>query len=74
LSFDTKEIAIDLECIEWVILSPWMPQSLREALEDVIHSIDAECEKIRVRKSGLLENERWKNSAIRNASTVVAKH
>jgi hypothetical protein len=29
---DTKEIAIDLECIEWVILSPWMPQSLREAL------------------------------------------
>ena len=62
---DTKEIAIDLECIEWITLSPWMPQSLREAVEDVIHSIDEECEKIRVRKSGLLENERWKNAAIR---------
>ena len=60
---ETKGFDIDLACIERVTLSPWMPNSLKDAVKLAIHSIPG-CEKMKVFRSTLLENERWKRSAM----------
>jgi hypothetical protein len=60
---ETKGFQISLDCIERITLSPWMPKSLAEAVESTINSIPG-CEKINVYRSSLLENERWKRTAI----------
>jgi hypothetical protein len=62
---ETKGFDIDLACIERVTLSPWMPKSLKDAVKSTIHSIPG-CEKMKVFRSTLLENEQWKRSAMPN--------
>lgn len=69
---ETKGFDIDLACIERVTLSPWMPKGFKDAVKTTIHSIPG-CENMRVYQSTLLENERWKRSAMPNEGIRSAK-
>lgn len=60
---DAKGFPIELECIERVTLSPWMPKILADAVKSTIHRIPG-CEKMKVYQTTLLENEKWKRSAM----------
>jgi len=57
---ETKCFAIPLDCIEKIILSPWLPKNLTEAVSAAICSIDG-CAGMKVSRTTLLENTRWKN-------------
>ena len=59
---DQKSFEIDLSCIAEIKINPWMPKSLRETTTTAIRSI-AGCEKLKVSRSTLLENEQWKKIA-----------
>jgi hypothetical protein len=52
----TKEFPIDLDCIQRVTLSPWMPKNLKSAVKSTINSI---CEEIDVVQSSLIKNQKW---------------
>ncbi|SRR5579862_128969 len=56
----TKEIRFDLECIEKITLSPWMPKPIAKSVAKVIRDIK-HCEDITVVGSSLLESSGWKN-------------
>jgi hypothetical protein len=55
-----KEILFDLECIEKITLSPWMPKPIVKSVVKIIRDIE-DCESIKVVASTLLEDRRWKN-------------
>lgn len=57
LSF--KEFDIDLGAITCMNLSPWMPKPLSDSVKATIRSIPG-CDKIRLNRSTLVENEQWK--------------
>ena len=61
-SVDFKDYDITLECILRVNLSPWMPRPLSDAVKETIRSIDG-CAKLKIVRSTLVENERWKGVA-----------
>jgi len=63
---ETKGFDIDLSCIHRITLNPWMPKALADAVKATIRSIEG-CESIRVYQTTLLENERWKQSAVRKS-------
>ena len=62
----SKSVRFDLDCIEKVILSPWLPKSVVRTVKDVIHKIP-DCFSIRVNKTTLLENTVWKNIATKTS-------
>ena len=55
-----KHVDIDLNCIDKVILSPWVPDALIDPLRKTIKSFNKE-HRVRVWKSTLISNENWKN-------------
>ncbi len=61
---EAKPLSIDLRAISRITLNPWMPKSLVSSVKATIQSIVG-CSKIQVIRTTLLENERWKNTAIR---------
>ena len=54
-----RDYDIDLGCIERIVLSPWLPEELGRSVRAVLTSIDG-CEKLNVRRSALIDNEKWK--------------
>ena len=61
---EAKLFPIDLIAIRRITLNPRMPKSLVASVKTTIQSIVG-CSKIQVIQTTLLENERWKNTAIR---------
>ena len=59
---DHLDIPIDLSCIRYVSLSPWLPFSLRESVANSLRTIDG-CNKLRVSRSTLISNDEWKSFA-----------
>lgn len=57
-----KDISIPLSCIAKITLSPWAHKSLTDHVEEVLKSIDG-CENIIIKKSELIESEKWKRIA-----------
>jgi hypothetical protein len=56
------DIPIDLDCIDRIILSPWMTRRLKVHVMKTIRSID-DCKNIEVTRSTLIENQEWKKFA-----------
>ena len=54
-----KQFGIPLSSIKRITLSPWMPKALVTAVKSTLKSIKG-CQKLRVNRSTLVENERWK--------------
>lgn len=52
-------LKIRLECIDRVLLSPWMPAPLADATRKLLRKIDG-CSKLKVNHSTLINNEQWK--------------
>lgn len=50
--------------IKSITVSPWMPKTLFESVKTAIHSLDG-CEKLKVQKTSLRENDRWKSATKR---------
>jgi hypothetical protein len=59
-------IAVPLSCINRIILSPWLPQTVADRVKDHIKLIPG-CSTIKIYRSTLVENEDWKRFA--NGST-----
>ncbi len=59
-------VPVQLDWIKGITVSPWMPTNLVDSLKAAIHSING-CERIRVTKTSLRENDRWKNASRRIA-------
>lgn len=54
------DIPIQIDCIQSISLSPWMPPSLSKATVAAIRAIDG-CAKLKVSRSTLVSNEQWKS-------------
>jgi hypothetical protein len=54
------DVSIPLESINRVTLSPWTPTALADTLKETIREIPG-CKLIKVARSTLISNERWKN-------------
>jgi hypothetical protein len=59
---DHLNVPIDLSCIQYVSLSPWLPLSLKDSVTNALRAIDG-CNKLRVSRSTLISNEEWKTFA-----------
>ena len=57
-----KRIAVPLSSVFKVTLSPWLPKVQFDSIKSAIRSVK-DCEKIVVRRTGMLETERWKRIA-----------
>ena len=55
-SFD---VAISLDCIERIVVSPWMPKALYPKVKATLRSIKG-CSSLEVTRSTLIGNEEWK--------------
>jgi hypothetical protein len=55
-------LPISLKHIVRVTLSPWMPKPLSDTLVETLRSLK-DCSRLRVHRSTLIENERWKRIA-----------
>ena len=63
---ETKEIHFDVECIRRITLSPWLQRHVSETIKNIIKNIDG-CGGLKVYRSTLLDNSRWRN-AVSNQS------
>jgi hypothetical protein len=63
-SVDFKEFGINLNAIDRIHLSPWMPLSLSKSVASALRSIEG-CGSLKVSRSTLIENEKWKSAARR---------
>ena len=52
-------VKIRLECIDRVLLSPWMPAPLADATRKLLRKIDG-CSTLKINRSTLINNEQWK--------------
>lgn len=57
----TYDVAIDLECIRRITLSPWMPKLLSDSVKETLKSISG-CDSLEITRSTLLDNSQWKNA------------
>lgn len=57
-----KYLTIDLQSIERITLSPWIPLPVSKTVKKVICNIDG-CNLIQLLKTGMVENKVWKNIA-----------
>jgi hypothetical protein len=60
---ETKSFAIPIECIDRVMLNPWLASPLADAVKAAIKSIRG-CAALKVYQTTLLENETWKKAAL----------
>jgi hypothetical protein len=60
--FKSLDVPIPLGCIDRVTLSPWIPSALVEHLKETIRAIP-DCKKLKVFRSTLISNERWKKAS-----------
>lgn len=60
--YNSKDFKIDLQCIERITLSPWLPRSISKTIKEVIRDIDG-CNSIELIRTGVIENKVWKNIA-----------
>jgi len=56
------QLSISLSAIKRITLSPWMPEQLLKAVRTTLTGIKG-CTNLRVHKSTLVENKRWKRIA-----------
>lgn len=56
------DLPVALSSIQRITLSPWLPIPLRDSLKKTIRQIDG-CSRLKIYRSTLLENERWKRVA-----------
>ena len=56
---ESKSIPFGLECIQGIILSPWLPDTVKGTVKKIIKDIP-DCSKLKVSKTTLVENEIWK--------------
>lgn len=56
-----KHVDIDLAAVRQVTLSPWLPESVADSVKDIITKIDG-CDRLRINRSSLIENEDWKKA------------
>lgn len=72
----TLDFQIPMDCIERIILSPWLHSALARGVRSLIKTIDG-CHHIRVHRTTLIGNEEWKRlgeGAVRaNAGAVRSK-
>jgi hypothetical protein len=68
----TKEYKINLEWIQRVTLSPWLPPAMQQSVKETLRSIDG-CQDLRITPSTLVNSERWKNLVIDALERNVAK-
>jgi hypothetical protein len=61
-SLESKGFPLALRSIRQITLSPWMPKDLVTTLKATIKSMDG-CSNLKVIRTTLLENERWKSAA-----------
>ena len=57
-------VPIELEWIQSVTVSPWMPENLFESAKVTIRKIEG-CEKLSIKRTTLRENNRWKRATRR---------
>lgn len=57
-----KYLTIDLQSIERITLSPWIPLPVSKTVKKVICNIDG-CNLIQLLKTGMVEHKVWKNIA-----------
>lgn len=60
--FDAYPISIPISIIKKITLSPSMPNSIAKTITDIIRS-NEEFKSIRINRSSILENEKWKSIA-----------
>ena len=56
-----KHVDIDLASIRLITLSPWLPASVANSVTDIIRKIDG-CDRLKINRSSLIENEDWKKA------------
>ena len=56
------DVPIDLNCINRIILSPWLAISLADSVRALLRSITG-CRKMKVHRSTLIDNRDWKRLA-----------
>lgn len=59
---EIKHVIIGLDCINKISINSWIDEVSRKSIEKTIQSIQ-DCEKIKVIKSTVTENRRWKKIA-----------
>lgn len=55
----SHHFSIQCNCINRIVLSPWMPKELSDATINLLNKIEG-CENVKIFPSSLIENERWK--------------
>jgi len=58
----TKSFKIDLNCIERITLSPWLPKALSKTVKNLIRQIPG-CSDIEIIRTGVIDNIQWKRYA-----------
>jgi hypothetical protein len=58
---ESRDVEIDLGCIDRITLSPFLHRSLEKALVGTIKSIEG-CKRLAVNRSQLLESARWRGA------------
>lgn len=61
-TIESERINIPLDCITQITLSPWMAIPLASTTRETLLGIDG-CHHLSVRRSSLIENEKWKRVA-----------
>lgn len=63
-SYQTKAFEFDIASILSITMSPWMPLEVYNTVKNVLKNIPG-CRKIEIKRTGLIEYERWKNIAVK---------
>jgi hypothetical protein len=64
IELNSKAYNLDIECIERIILSPWLPTAISKTIKNLIHNIP-DCNSIELIRTGVIENTTWKNNVKR---------
>jgi hypothetical protein len=59
---DAIEVSLNKKSIRRITLSPWLPKTVANSVISAIRAIDG-CEDLKIYRSTLIENERWKATA-----------
>ena len=59
-TLQTKDLQLDLQCIEKITLSPWLPRSVSKTIKGVIRQIPG-CASMPLIRTGIVESLVWQN-------------
>lgn len=62
-------LSVPLTSINRIILSPWLPKTVVDHVKETLKSIP-NCKSLKIYKSSLVENEQWKNFALKKIRKV----